>query len=88
MTNVVIAVLATVLGYTTSAVVAEVRAPAPAAAPIVAVEMPAQFRPILSAEAPAFVSTAAPAVHVRNAVAPQVAAVRSFVVARTVGVAR
>lgn len=88
MTNVIIAVLATVLGYTTSAVVAEVRHSGPAAAPLVAVEMPAQFRPIVSVEAPAFVSTAAPGWNPRNEAAPQAVAARSFVVIRTVGVAR
>lgn len=88
MTNVIIAVLATVLGYTTSAVVAEVHHPGPTAAPIVATEMPAQFRPILSAEAPAFVSTAAPGWNERNEAAPQMATARAFVVVRTVGVTR
>jgi hypothetical protein len=88
MANVIIAVFATVLGYTTSAVVAEVRDHGPAAAPIVAAEMPAQFRPILSAEAPAFVSTTAPGWNVRNEAVAQVAAARAFVVVRTVGVAR
>lgn len=88
MANVIIAVLATVLGYTTSAVVAEVRHPGPTVAPIVAAEMPAQFRPILSAEAPAFASTAAPVWNARNDAAPQLVAARAFVVARTVGVSR
>ena len=88
MTNVIIAVLATVLGYTTSAVVDEVRHPGPAAAPIVAAEMPVQFRPIVSAEVPAFVATVAPGWNDRSEAAPQVAAARAFVVARTVGVAR
>lgn len=88
MANVIIAVLATVLGYTTSAVVAEVRDHGPAAAHVVVVEMPAQFRPILSAEAPASISTTAPGWNARNDAAPQVAVARAFVVARTVGVAR
>jgi hypothetical protein len=88
MTNVIIAVLATLLGYTTSAVVAEVRSQGPAAAPIVAARMPVQFRPILSAEAPAFVSTAAPEWNARHDAAPQLAAVRAFTVVRTVGVVR
>ena len=60
MANVIIAVLATVLGFTTSAVVTEVRDQGPAAAPLVAVEIPAQFRPLHAAEPPAFVSSKAP----------------------------
>lgn len=80
MTNVVIAVLATVLGYTTSAVVAEVRSHDPAAARMVVAEAPAQFRPIRSAEAPAFASTSAPAMNLRDAAAPQLSAARSFVI--------
>ena len=88
MANILIAVLATALGYTTSAVVAEVRNHDSAVTPIVVAEMPAQFRPIIAAEAPAFVSTAAPALNVRAEPSPQMAAARAFVVARTVGVER
>jgi hypothetical protein len=87
MVNVIIAVLATVLGFATSAVVAEVRGHGPAAAPVVAAEIPAQFRPILSAEAPAFVSTKAPGWNERTQPVEMVAA-RSFVVTRSVGVER
>jgi hypothetical protein len=66
MANVIIAVLATVLGFTTSAVVTEVRSQGPAAAPRVAVEIPAQFRPIHAAEPPAFVSSKAPGWNARS----------------------
>lgn len=89
MVNVIVAVFATVLGFATSAVVAEVRNPGPAAAPIVAAEIPAQFRPIFAAEAPAFVSTRAPGWNARTAPAGDAVAARAFVVtARTAGVER
>jgi len=87
MANVIIAVLATVLGFTTSAVVAEVRGQGPAAAPVVAVEIPAQFRPIHAAEAPAFVSTRAPGWNERSR-ATVMASARAFVATRSVGVER
>ena len=88
MANVIIAVLATVLGFTTSAVVAEVRGHGSAAAPVVAAEIPAQFRPILSAEAPAFVSSKAPGWNERSEAAVLASAARAFVVTRSVGVER
>ena len=87
MANVTIAVLATILGFMTSAVVAEVRGPGPAAAPIVAAEIPAQFRPIHAAEPPAFVSTRAPGWNERSE-AVVVASARAFVMTRSVGVER
>lgn len=59
MANVIIAVFATVLGYATSAVVAEVRTGLPSA-PIAMPDALAQFRPVPSSEAPAFASTPAP----------------------------
>lgn len=88
MANVVIAVLATVLGFTTSAVVAEVRHTGPAAAPMVTAEIPAQFRPIHSAETPAFVSTAAPGWNKPSQAIAIASAARAFVVTRSVGVER
>jgi hypothetical protein len=88
MANVIIAVLATVLGFTTSAVVAEVRHTGPAAAPIVTVEIPAQFRPIHSAETPAFVSTAAPGRDKPREATIAASAARAFSVTRSVGVER
>lgn len=88
MANVLIAVLATVLGYTTSAVVAEVRSERPAATRMVVVDIPAQFRPILSAKAPAFVSPAAPSWNERAKADTQVSAARAFGISRSVGVVR
>lgn len=87
MANVIIAVLATVLGFTTSAVVTEVRSQGPAAAPLVAAEIPAQFRPIHAAEPPAFVSTRAPGWNERSQ-AVVLASARAFVATRSVGVGR
>lgn len=87
MANVVIAVLATVLGFTTSAVVTEVGSQGPAAAPFVAVEIPAQFRPIHAAEPPAFVSSKAPSWNERGQ-AVVMASVRAVIATRSVGVER
>lgn len=87
MANVIIAVLATVLGFTTSAVVTEVRSQGPAAAPLVAAEIPAQFRPIHAAEPPAFVSSKAPGWNERSQ-AVVFASARAFVATRSVGVGR
>jgi hypothetical protein len=87
MANVIIAVLATVLGFTTSAVVTEVRSQGPAAAPLVAAEIPAQFRPIHAAKPPAFVSTRAPGCNEQSKVMVMVSA-RAFVATRSVGVER
>lgn len=88
MANVMIAVLASVLGFTTSAVVAEVRHYGPEAAPIAAAENPAQFRPVHSAETPAFISTAAPGWNRRSEIVVVASAARALVVTRTVGVER
>lgn len=87
MANVIIAVLATILGFATSAVVTEVRSQGLAAAPVVAAEMPAQFRPIHAVEAPAFVSTRAPGWNERNG-ATVMASARAIVATRSVGVER
>ena len=88
MANILIAVLATVLGYTTSAVVAEVRTERPAATRMVVVEIPAQFRPVVSAEAPTFVSPAAPGWNERAKADTQVSAARAFTNTRSLGVTR
>ena len=88
MANVTIAVLATILGFTTSAVVTEVRGHGPAAAATVAAEIPAQFRPIHAAEAPAFVSTRAPGWTERSQTIVTVSAARAFVLTRSIGVER
>jgi hypothetical protein len=88
MANVLIAVLATVLGYTTSAVVAQVRSEDPAATRMVVVDARAQFRPIVSAHAPAFVSPAAPGWNERAKADTQVSAARAFVITRSVGLVR
>jgi len=87
MANVIIAVLATVLGFTTSAVVTEVRSQGPAAAPLVAVEIQAQFRPIHAAEPPAFVSSEAPGWN-EHGQAVVMASVRAVLAARSVGAER
>lgn len=83
MANVIIAVLATILGYTTSAVITEVRGQGPAAAPIVAAEIPAQFRPIHAAEPPVFASTRAPSWNERKEAAMVISAARAFVVGQS-----
>ena len=88
MANVTIAVRAINLGFTTSAVVAEVRGHGPTAAPTVAAELPAQFRPIHAAEAPAFVSTRAPGWSERSQTIVTVSAARAFVLTRSIGVER
>jgi hypothetical protein len=88
MANVTIAVLATILGFMTSTVIAEVRGHGPAAAPIVATEIPAQFRPIHVAEPPAFVSTRAPGWNERNQAVAMASAARAFALARSIGVER
>lgn len=89
MGNVIIAVLATVLGFATSAVVSEVRSQGPVAAAISAADVPAQFRPIHFAEAPAFVSTRAPGWQPRVAPPAGAVAARSMIVAtRSIGVTR
>jgi len=88
MANVTIAVLATILGFTSSAVVTEVRSRGPTAAPIVAAEIPAQFRPIHAAEPPAFVSTRAPGWNKRSQAIVMVSAARAGVLTRSIGVER
>jgi hypothetical protein len=87
MANVIIAVLATVLGFTTSAVVTEVRSQGPAAAPLVAVEIPAQFRPLHAAEPPAFASSSAPGWN-KPGHAVALASARAVLATRSVGVER
>ena len=88
MANVTIAMLATILGFTTSAVVTEVRGPGPAAAPIVAAEILAQFRPIHAAEPPVYVSTKAPGWNERSQPTVIVSAARAGVLTRSLGIER
>ena len=87
MANIVIAVLATILGFTTSAVVTEVHGQGPVAAPLVAVEIPAQFRPLHVAEPPAFASSRAPGWNKRGQ-AVALASARAVLATRSVGVER
>lgn len=87
--NVAIACIGTVLGFTTSAVVAEVRGRTPEARPVAVVSAPKQFRPAFDSRRPTFASTAAPAWHARRSPATERIATRSIVVTnRTAGVAR
>lgn len=88
MANVAVAVLAVVLGFLTSAVVAEVRGHGPAAAPAVAAESPAQFRPIHAAEPPVFVSTSAPGWNERSRPVLMASAARAFGLTRLLRVER
>ena len=88
-TNVAIACIGTVLGFATSAVVAEVRGRNPELGPVAAVSAPKQFRPALDLRAAGLASTPAPALNRRTASARERIATRSIVVSsRTAGVAR
>lgn len=87
--NMMIAVIGTVLGFATSAVVAEVRGYSPEPAPVAAVSAPKQFRPAFGFGGPTFASTAAPRWQPSVAAATDTVATRSIVVTwRTAGVVR
>lgn len=87
--NVAIACIGTVLGFATSAVVAEVRGPTPELRPVAAVSAPTQFRPAFDFRDATFASTAAPALQARAPSAAYTVATRSIAVTnRTAGVAR
>jgi hypothetical protein len=88
-TNMAIACLGTVLGFATSAVVAEVRGRTPEPRPLAAISAPKQFRPAFDFRNAGFTPTAAPALSRRTASARERIATRSIVVtSRTAGVMR
>jgi hypothetical protein len=85
MSNVLIAVFATVVGFTTSAIIEEVRSVDAAVVEVLAVDTTAQFRPILSLRAPVSTPSAAPVLNDRATETTELAAVRAFVLARPTG---
>lgn len=87
--NVAIACIGTVLGFATSAVVAEVRSGNSEPRPVATVAAPKQFRPAFDFRGATFVSTPAPAWNRRPAASRERIATRSIVVSnRTAGVIR
>lgn len=87
--NVLTACFAAVLGFATSAVVAEVRGRDFHAVQRVAADVPAQFRPLAVGEAPGFAPSAAPSMQAFGAQAQTIADARAtFVSSRTRGWAR